>query len=399
MKAAVDVAQLSSDAPQCVMAADQPALERLATRLRARGAQGLPSGRERERFEALLAQSTARVEQRRSSIPALRYTEDLPVVRERATIEAAIRAHQVVLVCGDTGSGKSTQLPKLLLGLQRGCRGLIGQTQPRRIAARSIAHRIADELGVAIGTRVGYQVRFSERTDPSTLIKVMTDGILLAEIRSDPQLLRYDTLILDEAHERSLNIDFLLGFLRQLLPRRPDLKLIITSATLDPAPFSAYFGNAAVVTVAGRTYPIETRYRPPAADEEDGFDQGLPASVVAALAEILTEPSSGAGAGAAAPGEVTGQAGQAGQAGIAGIAGGDILVFLPGEREIRDCAEAVTAAYADRLEVLPLFSRLSWEQQQRVFERAHGQRVVLATNVAETSLTVPGIRSVIDSGL
>ncbi|HEY7930183.1 MAG TPA: ATP-dependent RNA helicase HrpA, partial [Steroidobacteraceae bacterium] len=254
----------------------------------------------------------------------------------------------------------------------------------------------ADELGVAVGTRVGYQVRFSERTDPGTLIKVMTDGILLAQIRSDPQLLRYDTLILDEAHERSLNVDFLLGYLRELLPRRPDLKLIITSATLDPAPFSAFFGDAAVVSVAGRSYPIETRYRPPAADEEDGFDQGLAASVVAALAEILTEPSSGVGAGTGGPDEVTGQAGIAG---IAGIAGGDILVFLPGEREIRDCAEAVTAAYAGRLEVLPLFSRLSWEQQQRVFERAHGQRVVLATNVAETSLTVPGIRSVIDSGL
>ncbi|HEY7929475.1 MAG TPA: ATP-dependent RNA helicase HrpA [Steroidobacteraceae bacterium] len=306
-------------------------------------------------------------------LPPLRYPPDLPVVRERAAIEEALKARQVVIVCGDTGSGKSTQLPKLLLELQRGTRGMIGHTQPRRIAARSVAQRIADEIGMQVGGLVGFQVRFSDRTEPGTLIKVMTDGILLAQIRADPQLLRYDTLIIDEAHERSLNIDFLLGYLRELLPRRPDLKLLITSATIEAARFSNYFGAAPVVTVSGRIWPIETRYRPPADDEEDAFDPGLNAGVLAAVAEILTEPSE--------------------------LARADILVFLPGEREIRDCAEALSAQYADRLEVLPLFSRLSWEQQRRVFEREHRQRVVLATNVAETSLTVPGIRSVIDSGL
>jgi ATP-dependent helicase HrpA len=356
-----------------VLAVDRPALQRLAARIRMRTGRGLPTSRDREQFDTLLAQSAARVEARRSSVPALQYPADLPVVRERAAIEAAVRAHQVVVLCGDTGSGKTTQLPKLLLELERGRRGMIGHTQPRRIAARSVAQRIADELGVQVGSLVGYQVRFSDRTNPGTLIKVMTDGILLAEIRADPELLKYDTLIIDEAHERSLNIDFLLGYLRGLLPRRPDLKLVITSATIDPAHFTEFFDGAPVVTVEGRTYPIETRYRPPVADEEDAFDPGLNASVVAAVAEILTEPSD--------------------------IAREDILVFLPGEREIRDCADALAQSYDDRLEILPLFSRLSWEQQQRVFDREHRQRVVLATNVAETSVTVPGIRSVVDSGL
>lgn len=362
-----------AQALQDVLAVDRPLLERIAARIRQRTGQGLPAGRELERFESVCERSAARVRARREAVPSLQYPADLPVVRERAAIEAAVTAHQVVVLCGDTGSGKTTQLPKLLLGLQRGCRGLIGHTQPRRIAARSVAHRLAEELGSDVGTLVGYQVRFSERTRADTLIKVMTDGILLAEIRSDPQLLRYDTLIVDEAHERSLNIDFLLGYLRGLLPRRPDLKLIITSASIEPARFSKFFGDAPVVSVEGRTYPIETRYRPPARDEEDAFDPGLSASVVAAVAEILEEPSD--------------------------IGREDILVFLPGEREIRDCAEALAQHYEERLELLPLYSRLSWEQQQRVFEREHRQRVVLATNVAETSLTVPGIRSVIDSGL
>jgi ATP-dependent helicase HrpA len=355
-----------------VMARDQPVLQRLQARVLERTGRGLPADRESERFERLRAVSAERVEARRRSVPALYYPADLPVVRERSAIEAAVGAHQVVVLCGDTGSGKTTQLPKLLLGLGRGCRGMIGHTQPRRIAARSVAQRIADELGTELGGLVGYQVRFSDRTGDDTLVKVMTDGILLTEIRDDPELLRYDTLVIDEAHERSLNIDFLLGYLRGLLPRRPDLKLVITSATIDPARFSDCFGGP-VVTVAGRNYPIETRYRAPVADEEDAFDPGLAASVVAAVTEILTEPSD--------------------------IAREDVLVFLPGEREIRECAEALRQAYEERLEVLPLFSRLSWEEQQRVFERHDRQRVVLATNVAETSLTVPGVRSVVDSGL
>lgn len=358
---------------QDVLAADRPALLRMAERIVSRTDRGQLVGRDRERFEALCSQSAARVEARRSSVPALQYPAELPVVRERAAIEAAIAQHQVVVLCGDTGSGKTTQLPKLLLGLGRGSRGMIGHTQPRRIAARSVAQRIAEEIGVELGGVVGYQVRFNDRSHPGTLVKLMTDGILLAEIRSDPELLRYDTLIIDEAHERSLNIDFLLGYLRGLLPRRPDLKLVITSATIDPLRFSEAFGRAPIVTVEGRTYPIETRYRPPAADEEDAFDPGLNASVVAAVAEILTEPSD--------------------------VARQDILVFLPGEREIRECAEALSQHYEGRLDILPLFSRLSWDQQQRVFQREHRQRVVLATNVAETSLTVPGIGSVVDSGL
>lgn len=356
-----------------VLAIDRPGLRRIAERIRLRSERGQMTSRDRERFDAGRAQSEARVAARRASVPALRFPEELPVVRERAAIEAAIQAHQVVVVCGDTGSGKTTQLPKLLLGLDRGCRGMIGHTQPRRIAARTVAQRIAEEMGVETGGLVGYQVRFTDRTQSGTLLKVMTDGILLAEIATDPELLRYDTIVIDEAHERSLNIDFLLGYLHALLPRRPDLKLIITSATIDPAHFAKFFGDAPVVEVAGRTFPIETRYRPPAADEEDAFDPGMNAGVIAAITEIRAEPSD--------------------------IAREDILVFLPGEREIRECADALSQHFGERLELLPLFSRLSWEQQRRVFNREHRQRVVLATNVAETSLTVPGIRSVVDSGL
>ncbi len=358
---------------EAVFARDRPVLQRLMTRIRERSGRGQPADRERKRFETLRAQSTARVEARLCSVPALRYPSELPVVRERSAIEAAFAAHQVTILCGDTGSGKTTQIPKLLLGLGRGQRGMIGHTQPRRIAARSVAQRLSDELGTELGGAVGYQVRFFDRTTDTTLIKVMTDGILLAEIRDDPDLLRYDTIVIDEAHERSLNIDFLLGYLRGLLPRRADLKLIITSATIEPARFAEFFGDAPVVTVEGRVYPVETRYRVPGADEEDAFDPGLAASVIAGVSEIMTEPSD--------------------------IAREDILVFLPGEREIRDCAEALSQTFGDRLEVLPLFSRLTWEQQKRVFDRHDRQRIVLATNVAETSLTVPGIRSVVDSGL
>ena len=364
---------IETAAAEAVFARDRPVLQRLMLRIRERCGRGQPADRERKRFETLRAQSAARVEARLRSVPALNYPPELPVVRERLAIETAIGANQVTILCGDTGSGKTTQVPKMLLGLGRGQRGVIGHTQPRRIAARSVAQRLSDELGTELGAVVGYQVRFSDRTTDRTLIKVMTDGILLAEIRDDPDLLRYDTIVIDEAHERSLNIDFLLGYLRGLLPRRPDLKLIITSATIEPARFSAFFGGAPVVTVEGRVYPVETRYRLPGADEEDAFDPGLAASVIAAVREIMTEPSD--------------------------IAREDILVFLPGEREIRDCAEALNQAFDDRLEVLPLFSRLTWEQQKCVFDRHERQRVVLSTNVAETSLTVPGIRSVVDSGL
>jgi len=309
-------------------------------------------------------------ERRRAAVPPLVYPEALPVSAERERIAAAIRDHQVTVVCGATGSGKSTQLPKICLGLGRGAAGMIGHTQPRRIAARSIATRIAEELGPAGAGLVGWKVRFHDRTGPDCQVKVMTDGILLAEIRQDPRLLRYDTLIVDEAHERSLNIDFLLGYLHRLLPARPDLKLIITSATIDPQRFAAHFASGAspapIVEVGGSGHPVELRYRPPQDSER------LSAGVLAA-ADELTGPGM--------PAE------------------GDVLVFLPGEREIRETAEALRKHHPPHTEILPLYGRLSSAEQDRVFHRSGRRRVVLATNVAETSLTVPGIRYVVDSGL
>jgi ATP-dependent helicase HrpA len=299
---------------------------------------------------------------------------DLPVAERRHEIAAAIRDHQVVIVAGETGSGKTTQLPKICLELGRGVAGLIGHTQPRRLAARTVADRIAEELGVELGGAVGYSVRFTDRAGEGTLVRLMTDGILLAEIQRDPDLRRYDTIIIDEAHERSLNIDFLLGYLKQLLPRRPDLKLVVTSATIDTARFAEHFGDAPVVEVSGRTYPVEMRYRPvvdpDAADSDDERDQTT--AVLDAVDELLTEPG-----------------------------GGDVLVFFSGEREIRDTADALRRHLAGRREqvdVLPLYARLSTAEQHKVFAAHDVRRVVLATNVAETSLTVPGIRYVIDPG-
>ncbi len=308
----------------------------------------------------------ARIQQ----LSAIEYPADLPVVARREELAQAIEKHQVVIVCGETGSGKTTQLPKICLSLGRGVLGVIGHTQPRRVAARSVGARIAQELKSELGGLVGYKVRFNDKVSPDTCIKLMTDGILLAEIHRDPQLRAYDTIIIDEAHERSLNIDFLLGFLRQLLPRRPDLKLIITSATLDAERFSKHFGNAPVLQVSGRTYPVEVRYRPPQRNE-DGDTQDIPQAICSALDELS----------------------------VGGLKG-DVLVFLPGEREIRDTAEALRKHQHRGIEILPLFSRLSIAEQDRVFKPASGmRRVVLATNVAETSLTVPNIGYVIDSGL
>jgi ATP-dependent helicase HrpA len=307
------------------------------------------------------------------ALPALAYPGELPITARRGEIVAALGAYPVLIVAGETGSGKTTQLPKMLLeaGLLRG--GLIGHTQPRRIAARAVAARLAQELQTPPGGFVGYQVRFNDRTSPATGIKVMTDGILLAEARHDPLYRRYDALIIDEAHERSLNIDFLLGLMRRVLPRRPEFRLVVTSATIDTARFAAFFGGAPVIEVSGRGHPVETRYRPLTADPDDRFDPGLAAGIVGALEEISAEPGD--------------------------IGRGDVLAFLPGEREIRDAAEAVEQAFGARLDVLPLYARLAWSDQQRVFERRGRRRLVLATNVAETSLTVPGIRAVIDSGL
>ncbi len=295
--------------------------------------------------------------------PAIAYDDELPVSAKRGEIAEAIRKNQVVIVCGETGSGKTTQLPKICLELGRGAHGLIGHTQPRRIAARATATRIAQELKSELGRAVGFKIRFTDRVSPDSYIKLMTDGILLAETQGDPQLRQYDTLIIDEAHERSLNIDFLLGYLKQLLPKRPELKVIVTSATLDADRFSKHFNDAPVIEVSGRLYPIEMRWRPPADDVD------LPEAIVDAVDECHRNGP------------------------------GDVLVFLPGEREIREAAEALRKHHPPGTELLPLYARQSAQEQQRVFAPAKGRRVVLATNVAETSLTVPGIRYVVDSGL
>ncbi len=298
-----------------------------------------------------------------------RYPAELPVVEHRAVIARAIEAHQVVIIAGETGSGKTTQLPKICLELERGVEGLIGHTQPRRIAARSVAVRIASELECEPGEAVGYKVRFKDRVSSGSYIKLMTDGILLAEIRGDRYLEQYDTLIIDEAHERSLNIDFLLGYLKQLLPQRSDLKLIITSATIDTGRFSRHFDDAPIIEVSGRTWPVEIRYRPLGGEDEDAQDRDMQQAVLDAVDELSR------------------------------IDRGDILVFLSGEREIRNTAEALRKHHPSRTEILPLYARLSAAEQNRVFSSHTGRRIVLATNVAETSLTVSGIRYVIDAGL
>ncbi len=308
-----------------------------------------------------------------SQTTAIVYPPELPISQRHDELIEVIRDHQVIIVAGETGSGKSTQLPKMCLELGRGADALIGHTQPRRIAARSIAERVASELGESVGQRIGYTVRFNDQVGPTTMVRLMTDGILLAEIQRDRTLSRYDTIIIDEAHERSLNIDFLLGYLRQLLPKRPDLKVIITSATIDTKRFSEHFGDAPIVEVSGRTYPVEMRYRPldPAEDTEDGEGQ-----------EVRDQP------------QAIGDAVRELQA----IGDGDILVFCSGEREIQDAAEALADLELRNTEVIPLYARLSAAEQQRVFQPHRGRRVVLATNVAETSLTVPGIRYVVDAG-
>ena len=328
-----------------------------------------------ERFQA----SVAKVEARRRSVPVMRYDDSLPIAAKRDEIKAALEKHQVLVIAGETGSGKTTQLPKICLEIGRGVHGLIGHTQPRRLAARSVATRVAEEIGTPLGELVGYQVRFEDQSKDSSLIKLMTDGILLAETQHDRFLEKYDTIIVDEAHERSLNIDFLLGYLKTLLPRRPDLKVIITSATIDLERFSQHFNGAPIVEVSGRTYPVETWYRPLSAEvDEDGnrveddltVDQGI----LAALDEIDAHEKS------------------------IGKRPGDVLVFLPGEREIRDAAEVLRKANLKFTEVLPLYARLTPAEQQKIFQPRPGRKIVLATNVAETSLTVPGIRYVIDSG-
>jgi ATP-dependent helicase HrpA len=314
---------------------------------------------------------------RQQLIPGVIEFPDLPICEKREEIAAAIANHQVVILAGETGSGKTTQIPKICLTLNRGVNGLIGHTQPRRIAAHTVANRIAEELHTKLGDKVGYQVRFSDQSSDNTLIKVMTDGILLAEIQNDPYLKKYDTLIIDEAHERSLNIDFLLGYLKQILPSRPDLKLIITSATIDLERFSAHFNNAPIIEVSGRTFPVEVWYRPLIEKQDDESEQEPDqfSAIVDAIHEIEVHERT-----------------------HKNTRGGDILIFLSGEREIRETAEVLRKAQFAHMEIVPFYARLSLSEQQKVFAPHTGRRVVLATNVAETSITVPGIRYVIDPG-
>jgi len=335
-----------------------------------------------EQAEKFIAESVARVDRRRQSLPRIQYPEDLPFTAHLEELRRAISESQVVVVSGETGSGKSTQLPKLLLDMGLGISGVIGHTQPRRLAARAVADRVSSELGIALGTEVGYKVRFGDHTTDKTLVKLMTDGILLAETRSDRLLEQYDAIIIDEAHERSLNIDFLLGYLTQILSRRPDLKVVITSATIDSERFSDHFGVAThsrvpIVEVSGRSHPVDVLYRP-IKDAESPDDATLSSAIVSAIEELSSFDR---------PGNP-----------------GDVLVFLPGEREIREAAHEIRNASEISpalrgCEVLPLYARLSPSDQQRIFKRHPGRRIVLSTNVAETSLTVPGIRYVVDSGL
>ncbi|CAH0525932.1 ATP-dependent RNA helicase HrpA [Vibrio hippocampi] len=319
-----------------------------------------------DEIAADIAQSMMVAQQRENHKPKISYPELLPVSQKKQDIADAIANHQVVIVAGETGSGKTTQLPKICAELGRGKFGLIGHTQPRRLAARSVANRIAEEMESNLGDFVGYKVRFNDQISDQTQVKLMTDGILLAEIQHDRYLNQYDTIIIDEAHERSLNIDFILGYLRELLPKRPDLKVIITSATIDPERFSNHFNNAPIIEVSGRTYPVDTRYRPLSGDDDTDRDQLE--GIFDAVDELCDE----------------------------GL--GDILIFMNGEREIRDTADALNKRNLKDTEVVPLYARLSAGEQNKIFQSHRGRRIVLATNVAETSLTVPGIKYVIDPG-
>ena len=347
---------------------DRPLLRRRLRGIQARKRQGQPYDQRLVQLNRAIADSRALLERRRASLPLPEFPSGLPISARWEEIAEAIRQNQVIVLCGETGSGKSTQLPKICLALGRGVAGRIGHTQPRRIAARSLASRVSWELGREPGTAVGYKVRFHDRVRPETHVKLMTDGILLAEVQRDRFLNEYDTLIIDEAHERSLNIDFLLGYLKQLLPRRPDLKLIITSATIDPESFSRHFDDALVIEVSGRTYPVDVHYRPPDDESLGERDDQMQLAVVAAVDELST------------------------------VGRGDILIFLSGEREIRETAETLRKHRLPATEVLPLFARLGPAEQTRIFQPHGARRIVLATNVAETSLTVPGIHYVIDAG-
>ncbi|MEZ5590607.1 MAG: ATP-dependent RNA helicase HrpA [Gammaproteobacteria bacterium] len=360
--------KLEADLSQCSIS-ERSRLARRLSGLRHRQRQGKPIERGLQELELKLTAASQRVQQRQERLPRPRFEDNLPINQRREEIARAIAQNQVVIVCGETGSGKTTQLPKICLDIGLGVRGLIGHTQPRRIAARAVAARLRTELDDPNGQQVGYKVRFSDHSHPEAFIKLMTDGILLAETQGDRLLEQYEVIIVDEAHERSLNIDFLLGYLQRILPQRPDLKVIITSATIDPERFARHFSAAPIIEVSGRTFPVEVRYRPLLSEDEDQRDLDMQEAIIAAVDELCMEGS------------------------------GDILVFLSGEREIRECAESLRKHKLRDTEVVPLYARLSAAEQNRVFQSHKGRRIVLSTNVAETSLTVPGIRYVIDTGL
>jgi ATP-dependent helicase HrpA len=365
------------------MLADRRPLNKRLQGLRRRQQQGKPYQQGLERLHMELQRSRDLAQRRAEILPQPQFPPDLPISEKWQEIAALIRENQVIILCGETGSGKSTQLPKICLALERGIFGRIGHTQPRRIAARSLAGRISEELGCELGSAVGYKVRFHDHVRPESHIKLMTDGMLLAEIQQDRFLNEYDTLIIDEAHERSLNIDFLLGYLKQLLPKRPDLKVIITSATIDPERFAEHFNNAPVINVSGRTYPVEVRYHPPHTKDHEEPEQ-LAGGASRESCSERDEPMQQAILDAVDE--------------LSRIDRGDMLLFLSGEREIRETAESLRKHKLQLTEVLPLYARLGPAEQARIFHPGGQRRIILATNVAETSLTVPGIRYVIDAG-
>ncbi|MGR8980856.1 MAG: ATP-dependent RNA helicase HrpA [Gammaproteobacteria bacterium] len=360
--------QLADRLPHCLNQ-DRHGFQKQLNRLRVDIQKNRNPHEQLNSLKSRIERSVAMRERRLASMPALDFP-DLPVTAKKEEIAALIRDNQVVIICGETGSGKTTQLPKICLSIGLGGGGFIGHTQPRRIAARTVADRIAEELGEFVGKSVGYKVRFNDKTHADSLVKLMTDGILLAETQNDPYLSRYETIIIDEAHERSLNIDFLLGYIKWLLPKRPELKVIVTSATIDPERFSRHFNNAPIIEVSGRTYPVDVRYRPiEQNEEEDETSDDLQHAILDAVDELYRDMR------------------------------GDILVFLSGEREIKETADSLKKHRPTQYEILPLYSKLSVSEQERVFNPKLGKiRIVLATNVAETSLTVPGIRCVIDTG-
>ncbi len=363
------IKQLTSRLSQC-LGQDRHGFKRQLDRLRSDCQKGKDPVEPLNALRSRIERSIVMRSKRLASIPAISFP-DLPVTGKKEDIAELIKANQVVIVCGETGSGKTTQLPKICLSIGRGASGFIGHTQPRRIAARTVADRIAEELGETMGKSVGYKVRFNDKTHAESLVKLMTDGILLAESQNDPYLSQYDTIIIDEAHERSLNIDFLLGYMKWLLPKRPDLKLVITSATIDPQRFANHFDSAPIIEVSGRTYPVEIRYRPieQRDEEDDETSDDLQQAILDAVDELQRDIR------------------------------GDILIFLSGEREIRETTDSLKKHHPTQYEILPLYSKLSVSEQERVFKPKGGKiRIVLATNVAETSLTVPGIRCVIDTG-